>query len=47
MGVATANGEFLHRRGLVRFHDAAAWLMQIATFVVLGLLVFADDPPTS
>ena len=42
-GVSMANREFLHRRGLVRFHDAVAWLMQIAMFVVLGLLVFPSD----
>jgi potassium/hydrogen antiporter len=45
MGVAMATREFLHRRSLVRFHDAVAWLMQIAMFVVLGLLVFPSDLP--
>jgi len=44
-GVAMANREFLHRRSLVRFHDAVGWLMQIAMFVVLGLLVFPSRLP--
>jgi potassium/hydrogen antiporter len=44
-GVAMANRDFLHRRSLLRFHDAVAWLMQIAMFVVLGLLVFPSDLP--
>lgn len=44
-GVAMAHRDFLHRRSLVRFHDAVAWLMQIAMFVVLGLLVFPSRLP--
>ena len=44
-GVSMANRDFLHRRSLVRFHDAVGWLMQIAMFVVLGLLVFPSDLP--
>ncbi len=39
-GVTMANHDYLHKRSLIRFHDAIAWLMQIATFVLLGLLVF-------
>jgi cell volume regulation protein A len=39
-GLTMANSDFLHKRSLIRFHDAIAWLMQIAMFVVLGLLVF-------
>jgi cell volume regulation protein A len=42
-GVTMANTEFLHRRSLMRFHDAIAWLVQIAMFVVLGLLVFPSE----
>jgi cell volume regulation protein A len=34
------NQDFLHKRSLVRFHDGMAWLMQIAMFLTLGLLVF-------
>jgi potassium/hydrogen antiporter len=39
-GLTIANAEFLHKRSLLRFHDAIAWLMQISMFVVMGLLVF-------
>ncbi len=44
-GVTMANRDFVHKRSLVRFHDAIAWLMQIAMFVLLGLLVFPSDLP--
>jgi cell volume regulation protein A len=42
-GVTMSNASFLHKRSLIRFHDAVAWLMQIGMFVVLGLLVFPSD----
>lgn len=44
-GIVLGNGEFLHKRSLLRFHDAMAWLMQIAMFLVLGLLVFPTALP--
>jgi potassium/hydrogen antiporter len=42
-GVTLADTEFLHKRSLGRFLDAISWLMQIAMFVVLGLLVFPSE----
>jgi potassium/hydrogen antiporter len=42
-GLTLANSDFLHKRSLMRFHDAIAWLMQIAMFVLLGLLVFPSE----
>jgi cell volume regulation protein A len=42
-GLTMSTRQFLHKRSLVRFHDALAWLMQIAMFLALGLLVFPSD----
>lgn len=39
-GMVMGNRQMVHRRSLARFGDALAWLMQIAMFLVLGLLVF-------
>ncbi|MCC6165848.1 MAG: potassium/proton antiporter [Caldilineaceae bacterium] len=39
-GLVIGNSAVIHRRSLMRFHDGLAWLMQIAMFVTLGLLVF-------
>ncbi len=39
-GIAIGNGDFIHKRSLMRFHDGVSWLMQIAMFLVLGLLVY-------
>jgi len=39
-GILVGNGDLLHRQSLMRFHDGLAWLMQIAMFLTLGLLVF-------
>lgn len=42
-GIVMANRNFVHRRRLTAFHDGLAWLMQIAMFLVLGLLVFPSE----
>jgi len=39
-GIIMGNSDFLHKNSLKRFHDGIAWLMQIAMFLTLGLLVF-------
>ena len=39
-GIVVGNHTFIHKRSLLRFHDGLAWLMQIAMFLTLGLLVF-------
>jgi potassium/hydrogen antiporter len=39
-GLVMGNTEFIHKKSLMRFHDGLAWLMQIAMFLALGLLVF-------
>ena len=39
-GLMLGQAEFPNKRMIVRFHDGLAWLMQIAMFVTLGLLVF-------
>lgn len=39
-GLWLGNHEVLHRKSVMRFHDAIAWLAQIGMFLVLGLLVF-------
>lgn len=44
-GMVVGNSDFLHKRSLMRFHDGLAWLMQIAMFITLGLLVFPSQLP--
>lgn len=44
-GIALGQGQFHQKKGLRRFHDALAWLMQISLFLVLGLLVFPSQLP--
>jgi cell volume regulation protein A len=39
-GLVMGKNDFIHKRSVMRFHDGLAWLMQIAMFLVLGLLVF-------
>jgi potassium/hydrogen antiporter len=41
-GIVIGNREVVFLRGIRLFHDAAAWLSQIAMFVVLGLLSFPN-----
>ncbi|GAA0510506.1 potassium/proton antiporter [Deinococcus depolymerans] len=38
-GVILGNAEFIHKRSLLSFHDGLSWLMQVAMFLTLGLLV--------
>jgi len=40
VGIFLSRHNFIHKRSLIRFHDGIAWLMQIAMFLTLGLLVF-------
>lgn len=42
-GLVMRHNDFLHRRSVVRFHDGLSWLMQIAMFLTLGLLVFPSQ----
>lgn len=44
-GLIMARSDFIHKRSLLRFHDGLAWLMQIAMFLALGLLVFPSRLP--
>ena len=39
-GIVLRQHDFLHQKSLMRFHDGLAWIMQIAMFLTLGLLVF-------
>ena len=39
-GLVMGKNDFIHKRSVMRFYDGLAWLMQIAMFLALGLLVF-------
>ena len=39
-GIVLGHHDFIHKKSLLRFHDGLAWIMQIAMFLTLGLLVF-------
>lgn len=39
-GLVMGKHEFLHKRSVSNFYDGLAWLMQIAMFLTMGLLVF-------
>jgi potassium/hydrogen antiporter len=45
-GITMARHRFIHKRSLTRFHDGIGWLMQIAMFLILGLLVFPSQLPS-
>ncbi|HEX5473913.1 MAG TPA: potassium/proton antiporter [Vicinamibacterales bacterium] len=44
-GIVMRRYNFIHKRSLIRFHDALAWLMQIVMFLTLGLQVFPTRLP--
>jgi cell volume regulation protein A len=39
-GIVMGGSSFIHKRSVMQFNDGLAWLMQIAMFLTLGLLVF-------
>jgi cell volume regulation protein A len=45
VGLLLGNSSVQQVRRLSRFHDSLAWLMQIAMFLILGLLVFPSRLP--
>lgn len=42
-GLLLSKRSFFYKKNLLRFHDGLAWLMQIAMFLTLGLLVFPSQ----
>jgi cell volume regulation protein A len=45
--VVLGNASFIHKKSMLKFFDASAWLMQILMFLTLGLLVFPSEMGTS
>ena len=42
-GLTLGNYSFIHKRSIMHYHDSLAWMMQIAMFLTLGLLVFPSQ----
>lgn len=42
-GLTLGNYSFIHKRSIMHYHDSLSWLMQIAMFLTLGLLVFPSQ----
>jgi len=42
-GMFLGNRGLLHKKSLVQFHDGIAWLMQIAMFLAMGLLILPRE----
>ncbi|SET99489.1 potassium/proton antiporter [Paenibacillus sp. NFR01] len=45
MGLTLGNSELMYHRTIMNFNHGFAWMMQIAMFVLLGLLVFPQELP--
>jgi cell volume regulation protein A len=42
-GIVLGNSSYVHKRGLVVFHDGLAWLMQIVMFLTMGLIALPSE----
>jgi cell volume regulation protein A len=42
-GICFGNRGFLYKKSISQFHDGLTWLMQIAMFLAMGLLVLPDE----